>query len=64
MVLMDQKEIAEDETWHSVANALTAVPGYLSDGPRKSMIDVSLDAGLNVLQILTGPTAACVADRF
>jgi heat shock protein 5 len=63
-ILRYEKETAEKFLGFPVTNAVITVPAYFNDGRRKATIDAGKLAGLNVLQILNEPTAACIAYGF
>jgi molecular chaperone DnaK (HSP70) len=64
MILEYEKSVAEDYVGHAVTDAVITVPAYFNDGRRKATIEAGLIAKLNVLQILSEPTAACLAYGF
>ncbi|CAL8356197.1 unnamed protein product [Arctogadus glacialis] len=53
-------EISEDFLGKSVTNAVLTVPAYFNDFQQQATKDVGAFFGLNVLQILTEPTAAAI----
>lgn len=61
MVLEMLKQTAEAYLGHSVTDAVITVPAYFNDSQRQATKDAGTIAGLNVLRILTEPTAAAVA---
>ncbi|PKY34681.1 heat shock protein 70, partial [Rhizophagus irregularis] len=58
MVLVKMKETAEASLGTQVNNAVITVPAYFNNSQRQAIKDAGLIAGLNVLRIITGPTAA------
>jgi L1 cell adhesion molecule like protein len=54
-------EIAEAYLESPVKNAVITVPAYFNDFQRKATIDAGVIAGLDVMRILSEPTAAAVA---
>jgi heat shock 70kDa protein 1/2/6/8 len=64
MVLAKMKEVAEVYLGRSVKDAVVTVPAYFNDSQRRSTIDASTIAGLNVMRIIDEPTAAAVAYGF
>ncbi|PKC72879.1 hsp71-like protein [Rhizophagus irregularis] len=61
MVLVKMKETAEASLGTQVNNAVITVPAYFNNSQRQAIKDAGLIAGLNVLRIITGPTAAAIA---
>ncbi|CAJ2671072.1 unnamed protein product [Trifolium pratense] len=61
MILTKMREIAEAYLESSVNNAVITVPAYFNDSQRKATIDAGAIAGLNVMRIMSEPTAAAVA---
>ncbi|KAL2329575.1 hypothetical protein Fmac_017156 [Flemingia macrophylla] len=61
MVLVKMREIAEAFLEHPVKNAVVTVPAYFNDSQRKATIDAGAIAGLNVMRIISEPTAAAIA---
>uniref|UniRef100_A0A8C7BZ18 Heat shock cognate 71 kDa protein n=1 Tax=Neovison vison TaxID=452646 RepID=A0A8C7BZ18_NEOVI len=61
MVLTKIKEIAEAYLGKTVTNAVVTVPVYFNDSQRQATKDAGTIAGLNVLQIISEPTAAAIA---
>ena len=45
----------------SIKNAVITVPAYFDDNQRTATKDAALIAGLNVLELINEPTAACIA---
>ena len=72
MVLTKMREIAEAYLESPVKNAVITVPAYFNDSQRKATIDAGAIAGLDVMRIMSEPTAAaysldkrtnCVGER-
>ena len=61
MVLTKMKETAEGYLGMTVANAVVTVPAYFNDSQRQRVKDACTIAGLNVLRMCTGSTAAAIA---
>src|SRR4051794_30071178 len=61
MVLVKMKETAEEFLGTRIKNAVITVPVNFNQSQRQAIIDAGLIAGLNVLRIITGPTAAAIA---
>ncbi|CAL8311614.1 unnamed protein product [Arctogadus glacialis] len=61
MVLGKMKEIAEAYLGQKVSNAVITVPAYFNDSQRQATKDAGVIAGLNVLRIISEPTAAAIA---
>ncbi|XP_074290052.1 heat shock cognate 70 kDa protein-like isoform X2 [Silene latifolia] len=61
MVLMKMKDIAEAFLGVKVKNAVVTVPAYFNDSQRQATKDAGVIAGLNVLRIISEPTAAAMA---
>jgi L1 cell adhesion molecule like protein len=61
MVLVKMKETAEAYLGKTVTNAVVTVPVYFNDSQRQATKDACIIAGLNVLKIIDGPTAAAIA---
>ena len=61
MILTKMKSIAEDYLGKEVKNAVITVPAFFNDGQRQSTKDAGFIAGLNVLRIVSEPTAAALA---
>ncbi|PKY47387.1 70kd heat shock cognate protein Atpase Domain, K71e mutant [Rhizophagus irregularis] len=60
MVLTKMKEIAEAFLDTKVKNAVVTMPAYLNDSQRQAIKDAGSIAGLNILRIIAGPTAAAI----
>ncbi|CAB4488040.1 Homospermidine synthase 1 [Rhizophagus irregularis] len=61
MVLTEMKKTAEAFLGTWVNSATITVPVYFNDSQRQAIKDAGLIAGLNILRICTGPTAAAIA---
>ena len=61
MLLQKMREIAEAYLGTTVKNAVVTVPAYFNDSQRKATMDAGGIAGLNVMQIISEPTAAAIA---
>jgi heat shock protein 5 len=64
LILSKMKTIAEDFLGLPVTGAVVAVPGYFNYRQRKSMVDAGAIAGLNIIRIISEPTAASIAYGF
>merc|ERR1719440_2060159 len=60
MVLGRMKAIAEKELGRPVSKAVVTVPAYFNDAQRKATQAAGAIAGLDVLRIITEPTAAAL----
>jgi len=61
MILMKMKTIAETYLGQPIKNAVITVPAYFNDAQRSSTASSGVIAGLNVLKIISEPTAAAFA---
>ncbi|XP_026424540.1 heat shock cognate 70 kDa protein 2-like [Papaver somniferum] len=61
MVLIKMKETAEEYLGTNVKNAVITVPAYFNDSQRHATRDAGTIAGLNVMRIISEPTAAAIA---
>jgi heat shock protein 1/8 len=61
MVLTKMKEIAETYLGEQVTKAVVTVPAYFNDAQRQSTKDAGSIAGLEVIRIVSEPTAAAIA---
>ncbi|PBK78777.1 heat shock protein 70 [Armillaria solidipes] len=61
MVLSRMKEIAESYLGEKVSHAVVTVPAYFNDAQRQATKDAGTIAGLNVLRVMSEPTAAALA---
>ena len=61
MVVVKMKETAEAYLGKTVTDAVVTVPAYFNDSQRQATKDAGTIAGLNVLRIISEPTAAAIA---
>ncbi|CAI9093126.1 OLC1v1028546C1 [Oldenlandia corymbosa var. corymbosa] len=61
MVLVKMKKVAESFIGSDVEDAVITVPAYFNDSQRQATKDAGSIAGLNVLRIISEPTAAATA---
>lgn len=61
MILAKMKEDAESFLGKEVKNAVITVPAFFNESQRLATKDAGKRAGLNVLQIISEPTAAAIA---
>ena len=61
MVLTKMKETAEAYLGKTVTDAVVAVPAHFNNSQRQATKDACTICGLNLLQIITEPTAAAIA---
>ncbi|GJS42280.1 heat shock cognate 70 kDa protein [Tanacetum coccineum] len=61
MILKNLKEAAEAYLGTMVTDAVITVPAYFSDKQRQATKDAGMLAGLNVLRLISEPTAAAIA---
>ena len=61
MILRKKRKIAEAYLGTTVKNAVVTVPAYFNDSQRKATKDAGFIAGLDVIRIIDGPTAAAIA---
>ncbi|XP_045798644.1 heat shock cognate 70 kDa protein-like [Trifolium pratense] len=61
MVLIKMREIAEAYLESPVKNAVITVPAYFNDSQQKATKDAGAIAGLDVMRIMSEPTAAAIA---
>ncbi|KAK4480036.1 hypothetical protein RD792_013093 [Penstemon davidsonii] len=64
MVLIKMKETAEAYLGSIVKNVVLTVPAYFNDSQRQATRDAGVIAGLNVMRVITEPTAAAIAYGF
>ena len=64
MILAKIKESAESYLGTTVTDAVISVPAHFSDSHRQGMKDAGRIAGLNVLRIISEPSAAVVAHEL
>lgn len=60
-VIIKMKEIAETYLGHPTKKAVITVPAYFNDAQRQATKDAGTIAGLDVLRIISEPTAAAIA---
>lgn len=61
MILFKMKKLAEDYLGHPVTKAVITVPSYFNNSQRQATKDAGQIAGLEVLRIISEPTAAALA---
>ncbi|MED6204554.1 70-kilodalton heat shock protein [Stylosanthes scabra] len=61
MLLFKMKEVAEAYLGYPVKNAVITVPAYFNNSQRQATKDAGKIAGLNVMRIISEPTAAAIA---
>ncbi|XP_047963273.1 heat shock 70 kDa protein 18-like [Salvia hispanica] len=61
MVLSKMKDIAEAYLGTTITDAVVSVPAYFNDSQRQATKDAGTIAGLNVMRIISDPTAAAIA---
>nr|GFD29647.1 heat shock cognate 70 kDa protein-like [Tanacetum cinerariifolium] len=61
MVLGKMKETAEAYIGKVVKDAVVTVPAYFNDSQRQATKDAGTIAGLNIIRIISEPTAAAIA---
>ncbi|KAI9128440.1 hypothetical protein K1719_001433 [Acacia pycnantha] len=61
MVLAKMHEIAETYLGSTIKDAVVTVPAYFNDSQRQATKDAAAIAGLNVLRIISEPTAGAIA---
>ena len=61
LILEKMKQTAESYLGKEVKNAVITVPAYFNDAQRQATKDAGVICGLNVLRIITDPTAAAIA---
>ena len=61
MLLMKMHEAAEAYLGTPVKDAVITVPVYFNDSQREATLDAGVIAGLNVICIINGPSAAAIA---
>ena len=61
MVLTKMKKIAETYLGKTIDDAVVTVPAYFNYSQRQATKDAGTIAGINILRIISGPTAAAVA---
>jgi molecular chaperone DnaK len=60
-ILQKMKQTAEDYVGSEIKDAVITVPAYFNDSQRQATIEAGEIAGLNVLRIISEPTAAALA---
>ncbi|CAM8948989.1 unnamed protein product [Rhodiola kirilowii] len=61
MVLFKMQKIAEAYLGSTVKDVVVSVPSFFNDSQRQATKDAAVIAGLNVLRIISEPTAAAIA---
>src|SRR4029434_8906284 len=61
LILRKLKDVAESYLGAKVTDAVITVPAYFNDAQRQATKDAGKIAGLNVMRIITEPTAAALA---
>ena len=61
IILQKMKQTAEDYVGEAITDAVITVPAYFNDAQRQATIEAGQIAGLNVLRIISEPTAAALA---
>ncbi|KAJ0102757.1 hypothetical protein Patl1_06373 [Pistacia atlantica] len=61
MVLSKMRKIAETYLGSTIKNAVVTVPAYFNDSQRQATKNAGSIAGLNVMRIISEPTAATIA---
>ena len=64
MILTKMKKIAEDYLGSDVTDAVITVPAFFSDAAKSATKQAGELAGLNVLRIISEPTAALLASNI
>ena len=64
MILMKRKKVAEDYLGDTVTDAVITVPAFFSDAAKSATKQSGELAGLNVLRIISEPTAALLASNI
>ena len=64
MILMKMKKVAEDYLGDTVTDAVITVPAFFSDAAKSATKQSGELAGLNVLRIISEPTAALLASNI
>jgi len=60
MAIINMKELAEDYLNHEVTDAVVTIPANFNHSQRCAVLDAAKIAGLNVLQLISEPTAAAI----
>jgi molecular chaperone DnaK len=61
IILQKMRQTAEDYIGEKITDAVITVPAYFNDSQRQATIEAGQIAGLNVLRIVSEPTAAALA---
>ena len=61
MVICELKKLAEDHLGKTVKEAVVTVPAYFNDSQRQATKNAGVLAGLDVIRIISEPTAAAIA---
>ncbi|MEY4572764.1 MAG: hypothetical protein RLZ10_2020 [Bacteroidota bacterium] len=61
IILQKMKQISEDYVGEKITDAVITVPAYFNDAQRQATKEAGEIAGLNVLRIISEPTAAALA---
>jgi molecular chaperone DnaK len=61
IILQKMRQTAEDYIGEKITDAVITVPAYFNDAQRQATIEAGQIAGLNVLRIVSEPTAAALA---
>ncbi|VDP65791.1 unnamed protein product [Echinostoma caproni] len=61
MLLVKMKQVAEAYLGTTVTDAIITVPAYFNNTQRQATKDAGIIAGLNVLRVISEPTAAAIA---
>ena len=64
MVLTEMKETAETYLGKTITNAVITVPAYFDDSQRRATKDACTIAGIEVVRLISGSTAAALAHGF
>ncbi|CAM8952284.1 unnamed protein product [Rhodiola kirilowii] len=64
MVLFNMRKIAEAYLGSTIRNAVVCVPAYFNDSQRQATKDAGVIAGLNIMRIISDPSAAAIAYGF
>lgn len=64
MILMKMKKVAEDYLGDTVTDAVITVPAFFSDAAKSATKQAGELAGLNVLRIISEPTASLLASNI
>ncbi|XP_063938932.1 heat shock 70 kDa protein 18 isoform X2 [Daucus carota subsp. sativus] len=60
MILIKMKEIVEKCLGSTVRNAVITVPAYFNDSQRNAIIDAGVISGINVIRVISEPSAAAI----